>query len=110
MSREESFSKSSCEDEIRTAGTELSAFIAAVTDLFGPEEARLSAEDWLEESEVIDIPHRSTNLEWRAVTVAAAVRLAGRLAASRREQKIASSETKVLPIPSSNCLSSVILV
>jgi len=88
MSREESFSKSSCEDEIRTAGTELSAFIAAVTDLFGPEEARLSAENWLEESEVIDIPHRSTNLEWRAVTVAAAVRLAGRLAASIARRRL----------------------
>lgn len=33
------------------AERELAAFISAATELFGPEQARLSAEDWLEESE-----------------------------------------------------------
>ena len=33
---------------------ELSAFFRAVTDLYGPEQARVSAEDWLEESDLMD--------------------------------------------------------
>jgi hypothetical protein len=47
------------------AERELSAFIGAVTQLFGPEEAKLSAEDWLNESELMDIPPRSMCRDWR---------------------------------------------
>jgi hypothetical protein len=36
------------------AERELFAFIGAVTQLFGPEEAKLSAEDWLDASELMD--------------------------------------------------------
>jgi hypothetical protein len=36
------------------AERELGAFIRAVTDLFGPEQARLAAEDWVEELELMD--------------------------------------------------------
>ena len=59
--------------------SELSAFIGAVTESFGPDVAKLSAEDWLDESELMDSPPRSTSRDWRAVTVAASARLASRL-------------------------------
>ena len=52
MDKEESFCNSTCEEQIKMAERELSAFIRAVTELFGPEQARLSTEDWLDESEL----------------------------------------------------------
>jgi len=108
MNTEESFSDSAYADETHMAESELSAFIAAVTELFGPEQARLSAEDWLDESEVMDSPPRSISRDWRAVTVAASARLANRLDAAlhRRQHLVGSTNTKVLPIPSSNCVPS----
>ena len=54
MDKEESFRNSTCEGQINMAERELSAFIRAVTELFGPEHARLSTEDWLDESELMD--------------------------------------------------------
>src|SRR6266478_3455051 len=36
------------------AERELGAFIRAVTELFGPEQARLAAEDWVDELELMD--------------------------------------------------------
>jgi hypothetical protein len=47
--------------------------------MFGSEQARLAAGDWLDESELMDSPPRSTSRDWRAVTVAASARLADRL-------------------------------
>jgi len=64
------------EEQTYLAERELSSFIAAVTALYGPEEARLSEKDWLEEFELMDSLPLSTNLQWRAVTMAAS---AGRL-------------------------------
>ena len=55
-----------------------SSFIAAVTELYGPEEATLSANEWLDESELMDSPPRSEMRDWRAVTIAASARLADR--------------------------------
>jgi hypothetical protein len=83
---------------------QLAAFIEAVTELFGLEQARLSAEDWLDESELMDSPPRSTSRDWRAVTVAASARLASRLtvASHHRTLFVASIETKVSAISSSN--------
>jgi hypothetical protein len=107
-----SFSDSTCEDQLYMAERELTAFMCAVTELFGPEQARLSAEDWLDESESVDSPPRSTTRDWRAVTVAAAARLANHLSlpANHRSQFALSSDTKVSPIPSSNCFASTLLV
>jgi hypothetical protein len=56
MNTEESFSDSAYADKIHMAEGELSAFIVVVTELFGPEQARLSTADWLDESEVVDSP------------------------------------------------------
>jgi hypothetical protein len=79
MNTEKSFGNSTYEDQIHLAERELTAFILAVTELFGPEQARLSAEDWVDESDLMDSPPRSTSRDWRAVTVAASARLASRL-------------------------------
>jgi len=74
-----SFSNSSCTDQIHLAVREASAFIAAVTELFGADQARLSVEDWLDEWELMDVTPRSTHQDCRTVTIAASVRLANRL-------------------------------
>ncbi len=64
------------------AEQELAAFVASVRELHGPEQAMLSAEDWLEELALMDRLPGSTIRDWRRVTVAAAARLASRLTTS----------------------------
>jgi hypothetical protein len=76
MDTKESFSDSIYEEQVHLAERELSSFIAAVTNLYGPEQAKRSAEDWLDESEIMDSPPRSEVRNWRAVTIAASARLA----------------------------------
>ena len=44
MNTQRSFSNSTCREQILRAERELSAFVSAVTELFGPEQAKLSAE------------------------------------------------------------------
>jgi hypothetical protein len=112
-----SFSDSTCEHQVHMAERELAAFLRAVTEMFGPEQARFSAEDSLDEWELRGSPHQSTNRgptnrDWRAVTVAATVRLASRLGLPPhyRTQLAGSIDTKVSPIPTSNCFASTLLV
>jgi hypothetical protein len=65
-------------DVMTMAERELSAFFSAVTELFGSEQAEASAEDWLRELTASnDLP--ASIREWRALTVAAAARLASRV-------------------------------
>ena len=112
MNPEEALSHSLYDHETHLAERELSAFIAAVTELFGAEQARLSAEDWLDESELMDSPPRSTSRDWLTVTIAASARLASRLnVASHHQMALGTStaDTKVSPIPSSNCFASTLL-
>jgi hypothetical protein len=61
------------------AERELGAFIRAVTELFGPEQARLATEDWVDEVELRNALPGPTRREWGSVTVAASVQLAKRL-------------------------------
>jgi hypothetical protein len=111
MDKGKSLCNSTCEDQINMAERELSAFIRAVTELFGPEQARLSAEDWLDELELRDSLPRATSRDWRAVTVAAAARLANRRTLARDcRTRAASTDTKASPILSSNCFASELLV
>ena len=111
MHKKESFRNSSCKEQINMAKRELSAFIRAVTELFGPEQARLSAEDWLDESELLDRPYQATSRDWRAVTVAASIRLANRATPARYYRTLtASTDPNVAPILSSNCFASILLV
>ena len=79
MNERDAFSDSIYEEQMRLEERELSSFLAAVTELYGPEQARLAAEDWLDESELMDSPPRSEARNWRAVTIAAAARLASRV-------------------------------
>ena len=79
MHEPDPFSDPIFEEQARLAERELAAFIAAVKASYGPEQARLSAEDWLEESELMDSPPRSEERDWRAVTIAASARLANRV-------------------------------
>src|ERR1700723_2439208 len=68
----------------------LGAFIRAVTELFGPGQARLAG---------------AARRDWGSVTIAAAAQLARRLNTDvdRPTPRVASTDTKVSPIPSSNC-------
>jgi hypothetical protein len=75
----ESFSHSIYDEQMHIAECELSAFVRAVTELYGPEQARLSAKDWLDESDLMDSPPRSESRDWRSVTIAASARLADRV-------------------------------
>jgi hypothetical protein len=99
------------EDQIHIVERELSAPIGAVTQLFGPEEAKLSVEDWLDELELVD----STSLDksrlaggfgcsFRDIGKAANGRTASTNIAGR------TGRTKVWPIPSSNCFASALLM
>ncbi len=83
MNHRESLSDSCYVNQTRLAERELSAFIGAVTKLFGPEQARASTKDWLEEAELTDSPPQSTARDWRAVTIAASARLASRIDTAR---------------------------
>ncbi|HET9376680.1 MAG TPA: hypothetical protein VFO40_17025 [Chthoniobacterales bacterium] len=90
MNAKESISNSICMERTRMAEHELSAFISAVKELFGPDQAQLSAVDWLDELESMDIQPGSTSRDWRAVTMAAAARLANRLNAARHHRSCAA--------------------
>lgn len=110
MDKEESFGNSTCEEQINMAERELSAFIHAVMELFGPEQARLSTKDWLDESELMNSQHRVTSKEWRAVTIAASARLANRETLARDHRTPAAwTDTKVSPILSSNFASALLV-
>jgi hypothetical protein len=103
MKQTESFSTLSCTDQVDLAERELAAFTAAVAELFGAEQARVSAEDWLDELEFIDASPRSTRRDWRAITIAASVRLANRLNVALHHPTslgISTTGTQVSPIPS----------
>jgi len=64
------------------AERELAAFMSAVTELFGSEQVRLAAEDWLDELGSMKTLPGLTSRDWRLITIAASVRLANRLNAS----------------------------
>jgi alkylhydroperoxidase/carboxymuconolactone decarboxylase family protein YurZ len=70
-----------CADLMTMAERELSAFFNTVTQLFGSEQAELSAEDWLHELiETDDLP--TSAREWILITAKVSTRLASRVSAS----------------------------
>jgi hypothetical protein len=72
-----------CADLVTMAERELSAFFNVVTRSFGPEQAQLSAEDWLHELTEIDgLP--SSVREWRLITAKVSTRLPNGVNASSR--------------------------
>jgi hypothetical protein len=88
--------KSTFGDLTAAAERELGAFLNAVTDLYGADQARLAAEDWILELETMDLVPELSPSVWRTLTIGSASRLAERL-------NTASDDTKVSPIRSSNC-------
>jgi hypothetical protein len=87
MNDTDPFSDSVYDEQEHLAERELSAFVGAVKELFGAEQAEAAAEDWLEEAELPDEPPRSTIRDWRSVTVAASARLARRIDAAEYRRK-----------------------
>jgi|SRR5579863_1232000 hypothetical protein len=84
-------SNADCGDLLKMAERELSGFFGAVTKLFGPEQAEISADDWLQElTETDSLP--ASAREWRRITVRVAARLGSRVLAS---QVVNSSPTMV---------------
>ena len=72
------------------ATRELGAFLHVVSQLYGPEEAELSAHDWLDELKLLDRISEPEPRDWRLVTIAAASRLAGRVASQGHGTAMAS--------------------
>ena len=70
-----------CDDRMRMAQRELAAFLSAVREHFGSEQAKLSAEDWLQELTAMENLPFSPR-EWRGITVNVLARLANRVNAS----------------------------
>lgn len=66
-----------CAGLIRMAQRELAALYTAVTELFGAEQAELSAEDWLHEVEASGTLPESAH-EWRLITAKVIAQLAER--------------------------------
>jgi len=100
MSEYAPFSDLLYEEQARLAERELASFIAAVTELYGPEQAAISEGDWLDEAQLMDAPPLSSDRSWRSVTIAASARLANRVsAASSRANPAALNDTKVSAIP-----------
>jgi len=60
------------------AERELGAFIGAVTELFGPAQAKLAADVWLDELELMDALPGPTRRDWGSVTIAASAQLTRR--------------------------------
>ena len=117
MKPSELFFSSPCSDEMNLAERELAAFMAAVEQLFGAEQARRSAEEWLDEWERMDGGPGATRKEWRTVTIAASVRLARRMNValghpSRLGTSLSESTTiaKRTPMPLSDQLDSIPLL
>ena len=67
-----------CSDSMTMAERELAAFFVAVKELFGSEQARLAAEDWLHELAAMNILPFSSD-EWRRITLEVAAQLASRV-------------------------------
>lgn len=67
------------------AERELGEFMNIIRDLYGPEQATISVEDWLDELESMGlIPGSTTTHKWRSITIAASVGLAKRLTGTGR--------------------------
>ena len=83
-------SSARCADLMTMAERELSAFFNAVTQLFGSEQAELSAEDWLQE--LIDVDNLPASpREWRLITAKTSSRLANRLNASSQSTEFTNA-------------------
>lgn len=67
-----------CGDLMAMAERELASFVKAVTKMFGSEQAKLSADDWLHELMNASVLPASTR-QWRQLTAKVTQRLASRM-------------------------------
>jgi hypothetical protein len=67
-----------CGDLMKMAEQELAAFFRAVTELFGSEQAEVSARDWLHEL-MASQPLPDSSRQWREITIKVLARLARRM-------------------------------
>ena len=67
--------RESMAQHLALAERELSAFVTAVHQLFGAEQAWQAGDIWIEELERTDWPSEALVIDWRKVTIAAAGRL-----------------------------------
>jgi len=79
------------------AEREVGAFMRTITELFGPEQARLAADDWINERESMDALLGVNERDWASAIVAAPAQLVRRLNADldRPMSSVASTDTKV---------------
>ena len=68
-----------CTELLMGSKRELAAFLCAVEESRGSEQAALAVEDWLTEFESLPVLAGFTNKDWRLVTIRAAVKLAARV-------------------------------
>lgn len=87
MNQSETASTLYCKKQLNMAERELTAFFAAVGALFGPEQAKLSAEDWLDGIEQVPGADQPTCRDWRAITVLAASQLAQRMGCAKQTER-----------------------
>lgn len=63
---------------LASAERELSSFVTAVNQLFGAEQGRKAAKNWIEELVRTDWPSGAPVVDWRKVTIAASASLVRR--------------------------------
>jgi hypothetical protein len=74
---------STCGDSLTMAERELGAFFGAVTELFGSEQAKISAADWIHELMAVNVLPSSVR-QWRLLTIKVLSRLASRIGVSSK--------------------------
>ena len=99
MNHTKLFESPNCAEHMVMAERELAAFLSAVTELYGDEQATMAAAVWLEELDARNGLPGPASRDWRTLTVAVLARLASRL-----------SDTKISAIPMSNCSEAALLV
>jgi hypothetical protein len=70
-------------DLLLTAERELASFYGAIERMYGSEEARRAAHDWIDEVESMDSPVNGVLPNWRRATIVAADCLASRVVQRR---------------------------
>jgi len=78
---------STCSELLGMAEHELAAFFGAVAELFGSEQAELSAEEWLDEFMATKTLPAAT-CDWRLITYKASRGLATRIARQLRSRSV----------------------
>jgi hypothetical protein len=99
MNNKTSLHNPACAHRMIMAERELAAFIKAVTELYGAEQATLSTEIWLNELEIMKRLPGPASCDWLAITISSLARFASPM-----------TDTKISRAPSPNCFAFAVLV